>query len=77
MRKILILCGILMMSSVVRAQETITETCANGTGIIVVGDVSGHKYCRSKQVLNWWNAYVWCDAIRMKMVGHQIVNVLS
>lgn len=68
MQKILILCGVLMMSSVVIAQDTTTETCADGAGVIVVGDVSGHKYCKSKMVLNWWNAYAWCDAIGMQMV---------
>ena len=68
MRKILILCGVLMMSSVVIAQDTTAETCADGAGVIVVGDVTGHKYCRSKQFLNWWNAYAWCDALGMKMI---------
>ena len=68
MRKILILCGVLMMSSSVFAQETPAETCADGAGVVIIGDITGHKYCRSKQFLNWWNAYAWCDALGMKMI---------
>ncbi|MBR5130267.1 MAG: hypothetical protein IKV03_03495 [Alphaproteobacteria bacterium] len=68
MRKILLLCSILMMPSVVIAQDTTTETCADGAGIVIKGLVSGHKYCKSKSDLNWWNAYAWCDAIGMQMV---------
>ena len=60
MRKILMVtCGILMMSSVVLAQEV--ETCANGAGTVVVGVVTGHKYCMSNKTMNWWNAVSWCD----------------
>ena len=67
MRKFLISCAILMMSSVVRAQETITETCANGEGTIITGVITGHKYCMSNNPLNWWNAYAWCDALGRRM----------
>ncbi|MBQ9738164.1 MAG: hypothetical protein IJV75_01440 [Alphaproteobacteria bacterium] len=68
MQKILILCSVLMMSSSVFAQETPAETCADGAGVVIIGDITGHKYCRSKTALNWWNAYAWCDAIGMQMV---------
>ena len=62
MRRMLILmCGITMVSSVTFAED-ITETCAGGAGVVVTGAVSGHKYCRSTQGMNWWNAYAWCDA---------------
>ena len=48
------------------AEET-TETCANGAGTIVIGSVSGHKYCYSKQGMNWWNGHAWCDAQGRRM----------
>ena len=67
MRNVLILmCGIVMISSVAFADDT-TETCAGGVGIVIEGavaDANGnkHKYCLSKNSMNWWNAYAWCDA---------------
>lgn len=62
MNKILIVCGLLMVSSIALAQEATTETCANGAGTVVIGKVSGHKYCKSNETMNWWNAWSWCDA---------------
>ena len=62
MNKFLIVCGVLMMSMAVLADDTTTETCANGAGTVVVGKVSGHKYCVSNSTMDWWNAYAWCDA---------------
>ena len=62
MRRIFILmCGVVMISSGVFADDT-TETCADGAGTVVIGAVTGHKYCRSNNKMNWWNAYAWCDA---------------
>ena len=62
MKKTLIaMCIILTMSTQTHAEETTTETCANGSGTIVTGLVSKHKYCKSNQKMNWWNAYTWCD----------------
>ena len=68
MHKILILtCGLLIMSSVAMAEgETAVETCAGGAGTILTGK-SGYKYCRSNKTMNWWNAYVWCDALGKRM----------
>jgi len=67
MRQILMLmCGMVMLSSVAFAEDT-TETCADGAGVVVTGAVSGHKYCRSKQSMNWWNAYAWCDALGRRL----------
>lgn len=68
MRKILILmCGVVMMSSAVFADDTTTpETCANGAGTVVVGAVTGHKYCKSNTQMNWWNAQSWCDALNRR-----------
>lgn len=60
MKKCMILMvGILMMSSVVMAQSVVT--CANGQGILVKG-INGKTYCRSKVAMNWWSAHAWCDA---------------
>ncbi len=68
MRNVLILmCGMVMLSTVALADDT-TETCANGAGTVVVGAVTGHKYCRSNQEMNWWNAYAWCDGLDRKLV---------
>lgn len=71
MNKFLMLtCGMLMVSSVALAEETTPETCANGAGTVVIGAVSGHKYCRSQTLaLNWWNAWAWCDAQGKKLFG--------
>ena len=61
-----LMCGVLMMSSVVFAEDTV-ETCANGAGTIVTGAVTGYKYCRSNSNdMNWWNAVSWCDSIHME-----------
>lgn len=61
MRKILLfICGIMMISSVAMAEET--TVCANGGGEIVKGN-NGTLYCKSKNVMNWWTALGWCQAI--------------
>ena len=67
MRKILMLtCGVLMISSVVIAEEeTVDTTCAGGAGTILMGK-SGYKYCMSKNQMNWWNAVAWCDGLKDK-----------
>lgn len=54
------------------AVSTTPEMCSNGTGTIVIGAVTGHKYCKSNQRMNWWNAYAWCDA-----QGRQLFNMDS
>ena len=60
---------IFAVSCQVFAQETTTETCANGAGIIITGNISQKKYCMSKTTMNWWNANAWCDAL-----GKQLFN---
>ena len=45
------------------AQETSTETCANGAGEVITGYITGTKYCISKTRIDWWNANAWCDAL--------------
>ena len=67
MRNFLILtCSVIMISSVTFADDTV-ETCANGAGTVVIGAVSGHKYCNSKNGMNWWNAVTWCDGLGRRL----------
>ncbi len=67
MNKILMIsCGVLMMSSVAMADETATETCANGAGTVITG-ISGNKYCRSNQRMSWLNAHAWCDGLKKRL----------
>lgn len=67
MRQILILmCGVIMISSLAFADDTV-ETCANGAGTVIVGAVTGHKYCNSNTRMNWWNAHAWCDALGKRL----------
>ena len=56
----LVVCLILSIPHVTYAEDT---TCANGAGTITTGAVTGHKYCKSNNAMNWWNAYAWCDGI--------------
>lgn len=49
------------------AQETSTETCANGAGEVITGYITGTKYCISKTRIDWWNAHAWCDGLGMKL----------
>ena len=70
MHKILLL-SCLLISFVVHAEDLTnsTKNCANGAGKVEIGNVSGREYCKSNQSnLNWWNAWAWCDALRMKMI---------
>lgn len=50
-------CAILMVSSAANA-------CS---GILIKGN-SGASYCLSKHIMNWYSAYAWCDAQRMKLI---------
>ncbi|MBR6674735.1 MAG: hypothetical protein IKL32_02300 [Alphaproteobacteria bacterium] len=68
MQKLTLICAILLTSGIAYAEDTTTETCANGGGTVIEGavaDTNGnkHKYCLSKinMNMNWWNAYSWCD----------------
>ena len=69
MNKILMMtCGMLMVSSVVFADDVSVETCANEAGKVVTG-ISGHRYCMSNNSMNWWNALSWCDAQGRHLMG--------
>ncbi|MBR6675507.1 MAG: hypothetical protein IKL32_06290 [Alphaproteobacteria bacterium] len=61
MNKILIVCGLLMVSTVAFADDITVESCADGAGTVITGVVSGHKYCMSNKGMNYWNAVAWCD----------------
>ena len=69
MQKLTFIYVILLTSGIAYADDTTTtaETCANGAGTVVIGAVSGHKYCMSNNNMNWWNAHTWCDGIRMNL----------
>lgn len=70
MNKILMITGgILLFSSVALAEEATTETCANGAGFILKGAVTGHAYCLSNNIMNWWNAVAWCDGLKMELAS--------
>lgn len=58
---LMVSCLSLMMPCITVADEAV-ETCANGSGIVITGAIRGHKYCKSNNTMNWWNAYAWCDA---------------
>ena len=66
-RFITLICSILLTSTVATAEDTTVETCANGDGTVIVGVITGHKYCRSNMKMNWWNAYAWCDGLKRRM----------
>jgi len=62
MKQLILLTAVFMISTVTLADDTTaTEICADGAGTIITGAVSGHKYCKSKNRMNWWNAVAWCD----------------
>lgn len=66
MRSVFVLvCCFLLVSPASKAEITDTP-CANGSGVIVKGNVEG-TYCLGKVWLNYWNAVAWCDAIGMQL----------
>ncbi len=70
MNKILMITScVLLFSSVALAEETTTETCANGAGFVLKGAVTGHAYCVSNNIMNWWNAVAWCDGLKRELAS--------
>ena len=59
--------GFSLTSTVTFAEETSTETCANGAGTVITGAVTGHKYCMSNNTMNWWNSVSWCDGVGARL----------
>ncbi|MBR4927127.1 MAG: hypothetical protein IKY98_02245 [Alphaproteobacteria bacterium] len=58
MQKIMvIMCSVLMMSNVARACQGITFQGNSGT-----------TYCLSRQSMNWYSAYAWCQAQNMALI---------
>ena len=82
MQKVLLLSAIILLSQPVFADDTTTtETCANGAGRVITGVVSGHKYCRSNNTMDWWNAHTWCDGLGSRLFSmndceHSSTNTL-
>ena len=67
-RFITAVCMTLMISTVTLAEDTTTtETCADGAGTVITGAISGRKYCKSNNIMNWWNAHAWCDALGRRL----------
>ena len=67
-RFITAMCISLMVPTITLAEDTtITETCADGAGVVIAGAVSEHKYCMSNKTMNWWNAVSWCDGLNKKL----------
>ena len=69
MMKFLNIIGLLFISSsIAMAEDNIpVETCANGAGTIIVGAITGHKYCKSNKTMNWWNAVSWCEGLNKRL----------
>ena len=57
------ICITFIVSTTTLANDTTPETCANEAGTVIIGAVTGQKYCMSNKSMNWWNAYAWCDGI--------------
>ncbi len=62
-----LVCGILMISSAANACE----------GITIKGK-SGASYCLSKQGMNWYSAYAWCQAQGMELIdAEKVCNTIT
>ena len=68
MKKTILFLGILTFNVAVFAETEEFEPCANGGGSIITGAVNKQKYCISHNIMNWWNAVAWCDAMGKKLV---------
>ena len=72
MKNLFLIGAVLFTTLVAVADDTTTETCANGAGTVIEGavaDANGnkHKYCMSNKTMNFWNAYAWCDALGRRL----------
>ncbi|MBR6674950.1 MAG: hypothetical protein IKL32_03405 [Alphaproteobacteria bacterium] len=59
---ITVICLTLMISNITFADDTTTEICADGAGIVMIGKLNQKKYCYNPNIQTFWNAYAWCDA---------------
>ena len=41
-------------------------TCEGGS---LAKDNNGHEYCQSKNAMNWWSAYTWCESQGRRLVS--------
>ncbi len=61
-----ILIGLLLTS--VPAGATVTlDGCAGGDGDLLVA-ADGVTYCKSKESMNWWNAFAWCKSVNAELI---------
>ena len=61
---------LLGLSSIVMGDDnTLPDSCANGSGFVVMGN-NGTEYCQSKKGMNWWTAIGWCQSIGKKLVEY-------
>lgn len=67
MKKIILICAILLTSVIVHADDTMT--CADGAGTVITGK-NGTEYCMSKNKMNWWTALGWCQKIGKKLISY-------
>ena len=52
-----------LISTIVKAEIQ----CEEAGGILAVGGDRQTFYCASKQTMNWWSAFSWCNAVGGKM----------
>ncbi|MGN1091408.1 MAG: hypothetical protein ACI4RJ_02840 [Alphaproteobacteria bacterium] len=52
-----------LISTIVKAEIQ----CEDAGGILAVGGDGQTFYCASKQSMNWWSAFSWCNAVGGKM----------
>ncbi len=51
----------------VSAHAKVTGGCADGTGDLLTGKVSG-SYCQSQIKMNWWSAIAWCKSFGAELI---------
>lgn len=54
--------GVLAISSANAAEDPVWPAEATCVGGILQTGENGHVYCLSKNSMNWWSAYTWCQA---------------
>lgn len=52
-----------LISTIVKAEIQ----CEDAGGVLAVGRDGQTLYCASSQMMNWWSAFSWCNAVGGKM----------
>ena len=52
-----------LISTIVKAEIQ----CEDAGGTLAVGVDGQTRYCASRQTMNWWSAFSWCNAVGGKM----------